>query len=247
MKKILMGVALATLIAAPASAADLPRRVPVTKAPAAVVPVAYNWTGFYIGVHGGGVWGDKDWEVTAINGAGVGFAAVGDTGSHDLDGWLAGGQVGFNVQAGQWVFGVEAQWSWTDANGSFTCAAAITCKTELNWLGTVAGRIGVAWDRVLLYVKGGWAFVDEDYKVTVAQVSFSEGHTRSGWMVGGGLEFAFAGNWSGKIEYNYMDFGNKSVTFGTTPDTGTVDIDQVLHVVKAGINYRFGGPVVARY
>jgi outer membrane immunogenic protein len=233
-----------------ASAADIAR--PVTKEPPVVAPpVIYNWSGFYIGAHIGGAWGDKDWtDVTFL----TPFAE----GSHDVSGFLAGGQIGFNWQFGAWVFGVEGQASWTNADGSHPCLLTVgfDCTTEMNFLGTVAGRIGYAFDRVLLYVKGGAAFVSEDFfqVATVGPVILAgtTDETRTGWMVGAGLEWALWDNWSAKIEYNFMDFGTERVNLITI--TGGVfsvtDIDQQVHVVKAGINYRFSwgkAPVAARY
>ena len=243
-------LALATM-SLPSSAADLGAR-PVGKAPV-IAPVAlYNWSGFYIGGHIGGVWGDKDWiDVTF-----PGLAFV--DGSSEISGFLAGGQAGFNWQAGNFVFGIEGQVSWTNADGAHLCLfnVGLTCETNLNWLGTVAGRIGYAFNNVLLYAKGGFAFANEDYLQSVTGtgvvIALSEDETRTGWMVGAGVEYGFTPNWSFKVEYNYMDFG-ADVSNLVIPGTGVIftaaDIDQQMHVVKAGINYRFnwGAPVVARY
>ena len=243
-------LALATM-SLPSSAADLGAR-PVGKAPV-IAPVAlYNWSGFYIGGHIGGVWGDKDWiDVTF---PGLAFA----DGSSEISGFLAGGQAGFNWQAGNFVFGIEGQVSWTNADGAHLCLfnVGLTCETNLNWLGTVAGRIGYAFNNVLLYAKGGFAFANEDYLQSVTGtgvvIALSEDETRTGWMVGAGVEYGFTPNWSFKVEYNYMDFG-ADVSNLVIPGTGVIftaaDIDQQIHVVKAGINYRFnwGAPVVARY
>jgi outer membrane immunogenic protein len=253
-------LALATL-SLPAAAADLGAR-PIGKAPV-VAPVAlYNWSGFYIGGHIGGVWGDKDWtDVTLVP---LGGPAIPD-GGHEVSGFLAGGQIGFNWQAGAWVFGLEGQVSWTNADGSHPCLAVLgvfleTCTTELSWLGSAAGRVGYAFNNVLVYAKGGFAFANEEYfqncLVLCAVVGNIDGatgdDTRTGWMVGAGLEYGFTPNWSFKVEYNYMDFGNETYNL-INPATGLVfsiyDIDQQLHVVKAGVNYRFnwGAPVAVRY
>jgi outer membrane immunogenic protein len=245
-----------------AGAADLGAR-PIGKAPLVAPPILYNWSGFYIGGHIGGVWGDKDWvDLTPPPTA---------DGGHEVSGFLAGGQIGFNWQAGSWVFGVEGQFSWTNADGEhFSGAAAVapcfpgaglvaggtTCGTEMNWLGTAAVRIGYAFNNVLLYAKGGFAFADEEYFLIDTAtgglvVNARADDTRTGWMVGAGVEYGFTPNWSFKVEYNYMDFGADSFALvdpvlGVTFDK---EIDQQLHVVKAGINYRFnwGAPIVARY
>jgi outer membrane immunogenic protein len=126
----------------------------------------------------------------------------------------------------------------------------------MNWLATVTGRLGYAWDRVLLYAKGGVAFADEEHDfgffVDLLPVASTGEKTRTGWTVGGGVEVAFAGNWSFKAEYNFMDFGDKDVGFTNQfgDFVGSARIDQQIHVAKVGLNYRFGGfggPVVARY
>lgn len=232
----------------PTSAADLGAR-PITKAPISAPVAIYNWSGFYIGGHIGGSWGDKDWSIVpGVAGAPLGVflpvAGAFDIGSHQTSGFLAGGQIGFNWQAGAWVFGIEGQASWTNADGSHQCDIGITCQTEMNWLATVAGRIGYAFNNVLLYAKGGAAFVDEDHAVFLTGAPglfpFTASVTRTGWMVGAGIEYGFTPNWSAKIEYNFMDFGDDAITFSTVGVPAlNLNIDQQVHVVKAGINYRF--------
>jgi len=233
----------------PTSAADLGAR-PMTRAPIMAPISVYDWSGFYIGAHIGGVWADKDWtDVT--------FLPPLPLGSHQASGFLAGAQVGFNYQVGTWVFGVEGQGSWTNADGEHTCVIGFTiCRTEMNFVGTVAGRIGYAFNNVLLYGKGGVAFVDEDFLLLaapagVAFAASTNDSTRTGWMAGVGLEWGITPNWSAKIEYNYMDFGTQNINFVTLGGVpfAIEAIDQQVHVVKAGINYRFnwGVPVAARY
>ena len=256
MKRLLLsGVAVAALAGTlPAHAADLARPAPAYKAPVAPPVMLYNWTGFYIGGHVGGLWSSKDWtEVPPF--AVPGFPA---TASTDPDGFLGGVQAGFNWQTGPWVWGVEVQWSWADADGCGRIFVAggptgDDACSKINWVGSVAGRLGYAWDRLLLYVKGGVAFADEEHVIRNAgvDVTTKPGDTRTGWMVGVGLEYGFLPNWSAKIEYNFMDFGGETHDFAFVPPPGGVsfDIDQQVHVVKFGINYRFGwgAPVVARY
>ena len=238
----------------PAVAADMPVKAPV-RAPVEVV--AYNWTGFYVGAHVGGVWGNKDLNRISLPGVPNAFQPFG---SHDVSGLIGGGQIGFNWQTGRLVLGIEAQASWTNADGEHVIQPAqdTRARTELNWLGTAAVRIGYTWDRALLYLKGGVAWVNEDYSLIQAdtgEILATASDTRWGWMVGAGAEMALSGNWSAKLEYNYMDLGNKLRDFTFTPSVGGpafccgVNIEQHLHVVKFGINYRFaaGAPVVARY
>jgi outer membrane immunogenic protein len=250
-------LALAAALLQPAAAADIPAPAPVYRAPPTVV--IFNWSGFYIGVHGGGGWGSKD-----ATSAPYPFAAATitpDAATIDVTGWLAGGQFGGNYQVGMWVFGVEAQASWADLTGSATCTSTSTtggiatavsanCSAKVNALGTVSGRLGVAFDRTLVYAKGGAAWTNDKYELTSTSAllpTFNANHTRWGWMVGGGLEFGFTDNWSGVIEYNYLDFGTRPIGF--TDTTGLVvlnaDIRERIHVAKVGINYRIGGSTVA--
>ncbi len=245
MKKIVFVAALAACLAAPAQASDFPVRA---RGPVVSMPVVHHWTGFYIGLNVGGTWGDKDWAVVETIGVPL---AAGPLGGHSLSAWVAGATVGVNWQTGWFVFGAEGQWSFANGKADFSCNAtpAATCTSELNWVGSVAARIGMAWDRILFYVKGGIAFADDDYTVVIAGIgSVSEGHNRTGWMVGTGIEFAFDHHFSGKIEYNYMDLGSKEVVFARARTSARVDIEQQLHLVKIGLNYRFGGGgVVTRY
>jgi outer membrane immunogenic protein len=217
-----------------ATAADLRAR-PAYKAEQVSVVPYHSWTGFYIGAHLGGAWAKKDWSENPI----------GSIGSHVADGFIGGFQVGYNWQTGPWVFGIEGQFSWGDLTGSHVFSGD-TFQTKVDALGSVAGRIGYAWDRMMVYGKGGWAYAHDKYTSTAAGgVALSD--TRSGWMVGLGLEYAFAPNWSVKVEYNYLDFGSESITAAGV----TGEIDQYVNLVKVGINYRFGGkgkaPVTTRY
>jgi outer membrane immunogenic protein len=241
MKRVLsvsVGVAAFAVMIGSAVAADLPRREPIYKAPPAYAP-PFTWTGHYIGVHLGGLWGKKDWSNTII----------GNT-SHDLSGFLGGGQIGFNYQTGQWVWGIQGDWAWTNADGSSSCisgtlgATAATCSSDVDWLASVTGRLGYSWDRSLLYVKGGFAWEKDKYTYSVTAPaalarSASPSNTRSGWTLGVGWEYAFQNNWTAFVEYNYYDFGTRTINFATAPATYAVDIKERKHVVKAGINYLF--------
>lgn len=222
-----------------ASAADLPAKAPISRAP--IIAPAYNWSGFYVGAHVGAGWGTKDWTA-------VGVAPLG---SHDINGWLAGGQVGYNQQVGAWVIGVEVDASWTNLDGGHIDAVFVgNNTTEVESLGTVTGRIGHTWDRALLYVKGGGAWVRDVYTIVGGGGFYAQtSDTNWGWTIGAGLEYGLSPNWSMKLEYNYLDFGVERINF--TPTVGAPfarDVDQQIHLVKFGINYRFGSQaVVARY
>jgi outer membrane immunogenic protein len=259
MKRLLLAsVGLVALgIAVPASAADLPRRGPAV-APVAVAPI-YNWTGFYIGAHIG--WGRAELESRLVDPF---FPFVGgELFSADQDGFLGGGQIGFNWQTGALVFGVEAQISWTDLgrDGSITVIGplggvnTLAHSTGVDFTGTLAARLGVAFGNALFYVKGGVAFLDWSSTVAfsgpnVANGSISFGDTEFGWMVGAGLEYGFTPNWSAKIEYNFMDFDLDDHRFTLGGFNSRFDHDLDVHVIKFGINYRFTpfvAPVTARY
>ena len=241
MKKFLLASAMAIALIAPAQAADM--RLPV-KAPPPVVVAAYNWTGFYIGIVGGGGWGDTR-HTNNTNGI--------NSGTHRISGGLFGGTVGYNAQFGSWVLGVEGDFSWSgikrtfnDNNGSLFCIGANQCETSLRWFGTGRGRLGYAWNTLLVYGTAGVAY--GKVHGTLTNPAFTAGdNTRAGFVYGGGLEWAFAPAWSAKAEYLRTDLGDKA-TYGiaAAPLIENVSLKK-LNIVRVGLNYRFGGPVVARY
>jgi outer membrane immunogenic protein len=244
MKKFLLGtVALVALGATvPALAADLAARPAYTKAPAYAQPI-YNWTGFYIGGHVGGAFAGNN-----------GFA--GTTNNNSNGSFLGGLQAGADYQfAANWVAGIEGQYSWLGNNNNavaFTGAGAgFVYNNNQRGLGSVTGRLGYTWGPALLYVKGGYAYSDYNESLTFlgapALFALNSSH-HDGYTVGAGLEYMFAQNWSGKVEYQYYNFGNTNFLTPVVLSTfGNSRNDE--HVVKAGINYRFnwGGPVVAKY
>jgi outer membrane immunogenic protein len=226
MKRVISaGIAtLAVLIAAAtAHAADLPRRQQMpTKAPAYVAPV-YNWTGFYVGINGGGGWGSSEWS------------ALTGTSSNDVSGAVVGGTVGYNWQTGQFVFGVEGDADWSSIKGTTTLAPCTnSCETRNSWLATTRGRIGYAFDRIMPYVTGGAVF--GDLKATPAGFA-GDSETRVGWTIGGGAEFALGGQWTAKLEYLYADLGDVNCAAGNCAVPTNVDLTTSL--VRGGINFRF--------
>jgi outer membrane immunogenic protein len=225
---ILAGVAaLATVTAmGAANAADIARRQEMpTKAPAYYAP--YNWTGFYIGINGGGGFGRSEWN-----------SAIGSTGSFDVSGGLAGGTIGYNWQVNQWVFGLEGDIDWSNIHGSTSAGAcgliATSCETKNDWLGTARGRIGYAFDRFLPYITGGLAV--GDVKASAAGFGSST-DTNVGWTLGAGVEFAIAGPWTAKVEYLYVDLGDTNCSAGACLPSTNVDFK--TNIVRGGINYRF--------
>jgi outer membrane immunogenic protein len=257
MKTILIGTVALIALAAPASAADLAAR-PYTKAPPPAVAPIYNWSGFYIGINGGGGSAHKCWDI--VNLGGVLVAPSIPVGCHDATGGTAGGQIGYRWQTANWVFGVEAQGNWADFKGSNVNLAVATVQNEskIDAFGLFTGQIGYAWNNVLLYVKGGAAVVSDKYRVIdiPTGLTFNNANeTRWGGAVGAGLEFGFAPNWSIGVEYDHLFMGHRDVnfhgvgTFGIPPGTfaGTGRIGQDVDIGLVRVNYRWGGPVVAKY
>jgi outer membrane immunogenic protein len=226
MKRVfLAGVsALAVLSAVgAANAADLARRQVPMKAPMYTAPV-YNWTGFYAGINGGGVWGTSNWS-----------NALGAS-SFNANGALIGGTAGYNWQMGSAVFGVEGDIDWSSIKGSgpTTCVVG-GCETKNNWLGTFRGRLGYAFDRVLPYVTGGLAV--GDIKANTALGSASE--TRAGWTAGAGVEAAITGPLTAKIEYLYADLGSMNCATTVCGGAAATNVNYHANIVRAGLNYHF--------
>ena len=264
MNRLLIAAVAAVGVGAASSAyaADIPVKAP--RAPV-VVPVAYSWSGCYIGGNGGGLWARKDYGVTipAVTVPGVGAFAGGvvPIGSQDLSGWELGGQVGCNFQSGQWVFGIQGDYDWANARASTTGVLGPLAATEtarISGLASVTGRVGYAWDRFLGYVKGGiaWERDNYDFLATFNGVGFfgaNASETRPGWTVGVGGEYAFTDYLTGFIEGDYYDFGSRTTNFNTFPVAFTVpfDIKERKFVAKAGFNWKFNwwsaAPVAARY
>ena len=237
--------ALAALVVAgsvlPAGAADLgPYRQPAAPVVYDDAPAAYSWRGFYAGLNGGYAWGSEDPIVV------TGGVASGAMSAIDPDGWFGGGQIGYNAQFGNFVLGAEADLMGGNIEGTttgvigapaFTAAAA----SELNWLSTIRARAGFAAGNVLVYATGGVAFADIDYALVGADGSVAAGgDTLTGYAVGGGIEWAFARNWTLKSEYMYVDLGDariNGVDGGGAPISAS--FDNAFHTVRAGINYKF--------
>ena len=256
MQKLVYGAIGLIAMATSASAADLAAR-PYTKAPPMVA--VYDWSGFYLGANGG--WGSsrKCWDLTnfVVGGPVVPNLAEG---CHDATGGTVGGQIGYRWQAASWVFGLEAQGNWADFKGSNAVlfAPGFTNDTRVDAFGLFTGQVGYAANNVLFYVKGGAAVTSDRYRAlatgTGVILANNVDDTRWGGVVGVGLEYGFAPNWSAGIEYNHMFMQDKTYNFvsnGTILPAGTLiaqnRIRQDVDLVTARINYKFGGPVVARY
>jgi outer membrane immunogenic protein len=244
MKKFLLGTAalVSFATAAPALAADLPAQT-YNKAPVYMPAAIYNWTGFYVGGNIGGDWRNSN----ALNSNSGQF--------------IAGVQGGADYQfARSWVVGVEANYSFKPSNDNtgfaFVAprgAGLVSNNSDSRGLGSVTGRVGWTWGPGLLYVKGGYGFRDNGSNIAVtvagAPVPFTYNRSQDGYTVGGGLEYMFTQNWSGKLEYQYFNFGNSQFIAGPVALVGLGSFRSNEQTFKAGINYRFnmGGPVVAAY
>ena len=242
MKKnlLLAAVSLVALgAAAPALAADLAAR-PYTKAPAMIASI-YDWSGFYIGINGGGASSHATWDRIGL---------VRD-GSHDATGGTVGGQVGYRMQSGQWVFGVEGQGNWADFSGSSNSAIdGLNNRTKIDSFGLITGQVGYAWNNVLVYAKGGAAVVGAKYDVRTAGGAFvaSSDDTRWGGTIGAGLEYGFAPNWSVGVEYNHIFLGGHDQNLnngGVIVQSDHIKQDVDMGLVR--LNYKFGGPILAKY
>ena len=253
MKRILLGaMGLAVVsMSAPASAADLAAR-PYTKAPPPMVAAIYDWTGFYMGLNGGGGSSHKCWDINDS----LGFVIPAfREGCHDATGGVAGGQLGYRWQAANWVFGLEGQGDWANFKGSNVSLfnTAITNQTKIDAFGLFTGQVGYAWNNVLWYVKGGGALTDDRYNGVLTGTNTlldTSTETRWGGTVGTGVEVAFAPDWSVAVEYDHLFMGSRNLNF-TTVGTGTFTrndrITQDVDIATVRVNYRWGGPVIAKY
>lgn len=262
MKKYLLGTVALIAFAAPVAAADMAAR-PYTKAPPPMIAALYDWSGFYIGANGGWGSGRKCWDVS--NNAGILVAAGVAEGCHDATGGVAGGQIGYRWQAGTWVFGLEAQGNWADLSGRNASLAfgSTDNRSRIQAFGLFTGQIGYAWNNALLYVKGGAAVTDDRYdgftNATVLGVPpgtrfDTASEARWGGTVGVGLEYGFTPNWSMAIEYDHLFMGNRNIAMTSTgaflPVGALSRIDNIgqdVDLVTVRVNYRWGGPVIAKY
>jgi outer membrane immunogenic protein len=268
----------AVAAASSASAADLPPPIP-TKAPPA--PVAYyNWTGFYIGANGGGGWGHDSFSGTQTTLLGP----TAFSGTSNSSGPLAGGQIGFNYEfpTTHIVIGIEADGDWANIVGAPSSCSTFTtgvltgvtagCAANhvtLQDFGTVRGRLGYAWNNVLLYGTGGWAWANTSGNsgvtclgptcpATPSPIPFTGGTATfsnsltSGWTAGGGLEWGFLPHWTARIEYLHLQFNDVGTSYTSTPlilgvlpspATTHVSTNSGVEVVRVGVNYLFNfGP-----
>ena len=245
---LLSTVALAAL-AGQAFAADLPSRkeAPVYIAPAPV----FSWTGFYVGADIGGAWGNANLWVPGD---------FGNSFSHNTqnNGVIGGGFVGYNYQINNFVLGLQGEFDGlSNSSTRYTSPLGYyqdvyQTQASQNWIASIDGRLGYAIDRTLIYALGGVAWSDQSASLTNLTTGYgvSRSNTRTGYDVGGGVEYAFTNNWTGRIEYRYYNFGSNNTVWSDGILNGAFYRTTVTdNVVRVGLAYKFGAPepVVAKY
>ena len=194
----------------------------------------YNWQGLYLGVNAGYGWGNDN---------AASFSAFGgSSGAINPSGWFGGGQVGYNAQFNSLVLGLEADLQGADISDTTALAgggAFTQATTDIEWFSTLRGRVGYAAGPALLYLTGGWAFADVNTSVNQTigpnSVGMSNDDIKTGYTLGGGVEWAFAPNWSLKSEYLFVDLGKET----WSSPVGTYSTDTDFHTARVGLNYRF--------
>lgn len=217
MKKFLLSVTFLAIALTPAIAAD-----------AVELPVAstHDWSGLYLGAHVGGGGSQVDWAYS--NGL---------TADHNGSGVLGGVQVGYNIQSGNVVYGIEADISAANIDGGTSCPNPnFSCESNVKMLGSLRGRVGFAMDKLLIYGTGGLGYGTIDISTTSDVVVLGTSgtvRTKAGWTLGAGLEYALDDHWSLKGEYKYFDFGKAKYTIDD------VDAKIKIHTGVIGLNYKF--------
>ena len=228
----ILGAIAALGLASSASAADLPRKS-VPQQFIQPLPI-FTWTGFYVGINGGYLF-----DTGNSGRSGFGNSSSGD-------GFSIGGTLGYNYQIGNVVLGLEGDLAYVELNGRNNSAFGGGNgfgSNDMNYLGTVRGRIGYAIDRFLIYGTGGLAFADQKNNANFGGFGRSSNDdVKFGYTLGAGVEYAFTNNWSVKAEYLYYDLGrSNNSTFIAGPGGGffTNSSDNRGNIVRAGLNYRF--------
>jgi outer membrane immunogenic protein len=198
------------------------------------LPEPFSWTGFYLG---GNIGGARATSTLSDNLSNVSL-------DRDQKGFIGGVQIGYNYQVGSLVLGVEWDFDWTslDASGVVTIpglGGALQGSVDTEWIATLAGRIGLALDRTLVYVKvgGGWVRSEASVTQLTTGSTLTASHTNGGWLVGAGFEYAFAPNWTAKFEYEFLGLADK--TFPGFVGTRALELEHDVQQVKVGINFKF--------
>jgi outer membrane immunogenic protein len=238
MRRYLLATVSVAALSTGAMAADIP-----VKAPPPIV-VAPSWAGFYIGINAGAAWNRA--EYTDFGGpTQLSFPRGTKYWTPNEAGFTGGGQVGYNLQSGNFVYGVEADFNFVSNKASATFAGnpfgPLTTTTKLDWMGTARVRAGVTFSPTLLYVTGGWAFAHfkDTWSIPGATVQGSVDKTRLGWTIGGGIEHMFARNWTAKIEALYADFGKWNGFLTGFGGTYRTQFEHQVLTVRGGLNYKW--------
>jgi outer membrane immunogenic protein len=267
MRRLAFGIVAAIGLCTAAEAADMA----VAPRPVAVPVMVYNWSGFYVGAHGGGAWGNSNWFNTSSD-AGIPLLypdlIPGDRNGHKISGWLAGGQMGYNFQSGSIVYGIELSGSAANLKGSSISQAGPFSNqddvfaTKISSFFLASARLGYAADNWLLYARGGYAGAHVKTSAVDTGPPFTgEGYDQRwhhGWNVGAGVEYGIAPDWSVAFQYDYIQLetvnaalgGQNFVNGGFTGRRANYNWDitpRDIHAATIRINYRFGGPLVAKY
>jgi outer membrane immunogenic protein len=255
---LLAGTAAIALATTAASAADLPLRAAPPAPIIAAVPV-FTWTGFYVGVNAGYGWQNNDNNSSIFVPAGTFVTAPAASGTvtfadDDGEGFVGGGQIGYNYQMGSFVFGVEADLQWADLGGSGGTAfvpagfpaSFVPAGTAggIDWFGTVRARAGVAFGQALVYATGGFAYGGADDNNDFFS---NNDDVRTGWTLGGGVEYAFTNNLTLGLEGLWVNLeGDNNETFIGTVGAGATpvfvpgeDDDNEFFVARAKLNFKF--------
>jgi outer membrane immunogenic protein len=221
LSKLAATAALTALAAPAAMAADLYTPPPAPPPMYSPAPVA-GWGGFYAGVHAGGGWGTQNPDTPA---------------EFDLDGPYAGVQLGYNFVSNQFLFGLEADASWSGINGvRVTSGPGGTTTEDIDWFGTVRGRLGYVMGDWMPYVTGGWAYSSNTRTNNGIFGAQTTDASHSGWTAGLGAEYAFAPGWSVKGEYKYFDFGSATYNWDNGPPS---DVSLKMSTFEIGLNRHF--------
>ena len=233
MRKVAFVAGVAALIGMPAIAmAD------GYNAPGRAYERPFSWTGFYIGGHAGLATGDTQGD--------LGLPANLLNTDYSLNGGLFGGQVGFNLQTGPAVFGIEGSFSGSTVQGNTTCVIILECKRDVDWLATVTGRVGYGMGRSLLYAMGGVAWADVNTNVSIVGVPLLSGSdTHVGWVAGFGFEHALSHAVTFRVEYAHIDLSGGEhdlAIVGGGPVVVRDNVDVKMDTIRLGVNLKFGGP-----
>jgi outer membrane immunogenic protein len=245
---LLVGVVLSGTVMGAAQAADqsVPRGPTYYPAYSAYYPPGVNWTGFYVGLQGGGAFGNARWTEP--------FSGVGD--DPKPAGLLGGGQIGVNWSQDSWLLGAEADFTAVSLDNHVTDSLGFTHGLKSTWLALITGRLGYAVNRYVVYVKGGFAVANERNTVTSPAGGFADSGmtTQYGWTIGGGIEYALNPNWSARLEYDFVDLPTQHIVLvscgvngiaclgprlGAGLGSGPATMEYTIQKLVAAINYRF--------